>query len=73
MLYEEGATIPHSVEYDHKIRIPVSKIVLTSTIYIPSLESLGETAALVGFPGLDYISSPETRKLIDHNKKLIRT
>ncbi len=68
LLYEKGANIPGELEYDHKIRIPVSRIVLTSTTYIPSLESLDETSTLVGFPGLDFISSIETRNLISQNK-----
>lgn len=68
LLYEEGATVPEDITYDHKIRIPVSKIVLTSTTFIPSLESLGEINTLAGFPGLDYISSPGARKMIDENK-----
>lgn len=66
LLYEEGAVIPDNISYDHKVRIPVSKIVLTSTTFIPSLESLEETNSLVGFPGLDYISSPGTRAHIEH-------
>ena len=68
LLYEEGATIPEGISYDHKIQIPVAKIVLTSTTFIPSLESLGEINSLVGFPGLDYISSSGARILIDENK-----
>src|SRR5690606_8321983 len=65
LLYEEGAVIPDNISYDHKVRIPVSRIVLTSTTFIPSLESLEETNSLVGFPGLDYISSPGTRARIE--------
>ena len=65
LLYEESAVIPDNISYDHKVRIPVSKIVLTSTTFIPSLESLEETNSLVGFPGLDYISSPGTRARIE--------
>ena len=68
LLYEEDAGIPEDIEYDHKIRIPVSRIVLTSTTYIPSLESLNETNTLVGFPGLDFISSAATRNRINQNK-----
>ena len=45
--------------------IPVQKIVVTSTTHIPALEALNKTSTLKGFPGLDYISSEQTRNLID--------
>jgi len=39
--------------------------VVTSTTHIPSLEMLNAQQSLVGFPNLDYISSPSTRTLIE--------
>lgn len=68
LLAEENAEIPEGLEYDQKIKVPVEKIVVTSTTHIPSLETLGEEKTLVGFPGLDYISSEKTRKLIADGK-----
>lgn len=68
LLAEADAEIPDGLEYDEKINIPVEEIVVTSTTHIPSLEILGEVKSLVGFPGLDYISSKATRKLIDAGK-----
>lgn len=65
VLVEKGATLPEELEYDEKITIPVENLVVTSTTHIPSLELLNEQGSLVGFPGLDYISSEETRKLIN--------
>lgn len=67
ILAEEGAEVPENILYDHRIEIPVQRIVATSTTHIPSLELLNEEKSLVGFPGLDYISSEETRKQIDQN------
>jgi iron complex transport system substrate-binding protein len=64
LLVEEKTKIPEDIEYDHKIKIPVRRMVVTSTTHIPSLEALGEKKTLIGFPGLDYISSEEFRKLI---------
>lgn len=68
LLAEKNAQIPPELEYDQKVEIPVEKIIVTSTTHIPSLETLGETESLVGFPGLDYISSVETRQLISEGK-----
>ncbi len=67
-LVEENAILPTSEEFDAIIKIPVSKLVVTSTTHIPSLEMLGASEALVGFPNLNYISSETTRKRIDDGK-----
>jgi iron complex transport system substrate-binding protein len=64
LLAEKEANIPSEVQYDLKVTIPVQKIVVTSTTHIPSLEILNEEQSLVGFPGLDYISSEKTRARI---------
>lgn len=68
LLFEENTDIPKGLQYDQKIKVPVEKIVVTSTTHIPSLEILEAEQTLVGFPGLDYISSEKTRKLISKGK-----
>ncbi|MDT0643304.1 ABC transporter substrate-binding protein [Zunongwangia sp. F363] len=65
LLAEEDAKIPAGLEYDQKVKIPVEQIVVTSTTHIPALETLEVESSLKGFPGLDFISSEKTRKLID--------
>ena len=50
------------------IKIPIDKIVLTSTTHIPPLVLLKKEESLIGFPGSDYISDPKVRKLIDTGK-----
>lgn len=67
-LVEENAVLPTSEKFDAIIKIPVSRIVVTSTTHIPSLEMLRASEALVGFPNLNYISSETTRKRIDDGK-----
>lgn len=54
-------------DYDGIITIPIKKIVVTSTTHIPALELLGVEETLIGFPGIDYISSEKTRERIDNN------
>jgi len=56
----------HKNDFEAIISIPVKKIVVTSTTHIPSLELLTEEQTLVGFPGINYISSEKTRELIDN-------
>lgn len=53
-------------QFDDIIEIPIKKIVVTSTTHIPSLELLNIENTLVGFPGIDYISSEKTRHRIDN-------
>ncbi|GGG41375.1 ABC transporter substrate-binding protein [Christiangramia forsetii] len=64
LLNEKDAEIPENIEYDQIVEVPVKKIVVTSTTHIPALEALEEEKTLAGFPGLNYISSEKTRKLI---------
>ncbi len=68
LLAEEGADVPQDVKFDERVKIPVEKMVVTSTTHVPSLEILNSENALVGFPGLDYISSENTRTLISEGK-----
>jgi iron complex transport system substrate-binding protein len=68
LLAEEGAKVPRDVKFDQRVQIPVKKIVVTSTTHIPALEILNSEELLVGFPGLDYISSEKTRKRIAAGK-----
>lgn len=73
---EESAKVPESIKdrsnFDAVAEVPVERIVVTSTTHIPSLDMLGVTEKLVGFPNLDYISSEKARKLISegHLKEL---
>ena len=53
-------------EFDGIIRIPIEKIVVTSTTHIPALELLEVEKTLIGFPGTDYVSSEKTRERIDN-------
>ncbi|WP_081211720.1 ABC transporter substrate-binding protein [Salegentibacter sediminis] len=68
LLIEENTKIPEDLQYDQKIQLPVKEVVVTSTTHIPALEALQVENKLTGFPGLDYISSKKTRKLINSGK-----
>jgi len=68
LLKEKNTQIPEDIKYDQKVEIPVEKIVVTSTTHIPALEALNVENTLIGFPGLNYISSEKTRKLINNGE-----
>ncbi|NCP20520.1 MAG: ABC transporter substrate-binding protein [Zetaproteobacteria bacterium] len=50
------------------IKVPINRIVVTSTTHIPMIDALDKATSIVGFPNLDYISTPNVRKLIDEHK-----
>ncbi|MBL7885237.1 MAG: ABC transporter substrate-binding protein [Flavobacterium sp.] len=68
ILKERKGKLPDSLKKHSIISVPIQSIVVTSTTHIPSLEMLNEEKTLVGFPHLDYISSPKVRNLIDAGK-----
>jgi iron complex transport system substrate-binding protein len=68
LLVPHGKPVPPLKKETQVIRVPIQRIVCTSTTHIPLLDYLGETDALVGFPTLDYISSEQARKRIDEGK-----
>lgn len=53
---------------DAHVDAPVNSIVVTSTTHIPSLDMLGVTDKLIGFPNRDYISSEKARQLIENGR-----
>lgn len=68
ILKNKNTVVPDSLHKYIVITVPVKSIIVTSTTHIPSLEMLNEETTLVGFPNLNYISSPKTRTLIDQKK-----
>ncbi|MFT4697780.1 MAG: iron complex transport system substrate-binding protein [Flavobacteriaceae bacterium] len=67
-IINKGVTLDNPDDYDAVIEIPLNSIVVTSTTHIPSLEMLGVSEKLIGFPNLEYISSPFTRKRINNGE-----
>ena len=68
ILHKNNFQIPDSLNKHKSVIIPIQNIIVTSTTHIPSLEMLEVDNSLIGFPGLDYISSEKIRSLIDEEK-----
>lgn len=68
ILTEKNAIIPDSLASFATIQIPIKKLIATSTTHISALEMLGVENSLIGFAGLNYISSEKIRFRIDANK-----
>ena len=65
---KKNAVVPDSLSRFPIIQVPVKRVVATSTTHLPSLYLLGESNSLVGFPNLNYISSPNIRTRIEQKK-----
>ncbi len=65
---KKNAVVPDSLSRFPIIQVPVKRVVATSTTHLPSLDLLGESNSLVGFPNLNYISSPNIRTRIEQKK-----
>ncbi|WP_299837711.1 ABC transporter substrate-binding protein [uncultured Tenacibaculum sp.] len=50
---------------NNEIKVPVNRLVVTSTTHIPMIELLGAEDRIIGFPNTKYISSEKTRKRIE--------
>lgn len=64
LLLNQDQEIPEEVEYHTIIRVPVERLVVTSTTHVAALEILDAESTLIGFPELDHISSESTRRRI---------
>ena len=64
-LVERGAPDPELPDSIPVVKIPVKKLVCTSTTHLSSLEYLGDIDKLVGFPDTKYISSEKIRVVLD--------
>lgn len=50
------------------LKVPVEKVILTSTPHVAMLESLNCEHTIIGYSNTKYVSSSKTRKLIDSDK-----
>ncbi|WP_017730532.1 ABC transporter substrate-binding protein [Nafulsella turpanensis] len=65
LLLPHGMEKPEGIEADAVVRIPVDDMVMFSTTHIPSLDLLGASEVLTGFPTTDHISSEKMRERIE--------
>lgn len=69
ILHKENYSIPDSLKKYYAIQVPIRRFIATSSTHIPPLDMLGVETSLIGFPNLNYISSPKTRIRI--NQQLV--
>lgn len=68
VLKRASAQVPDSLQKYPQIQIPIQKLVSTATTHIPALDVLNEVPSLIGFAGLDYVSTASVRQQIDLGK-----
>ena len=65
---KSAKNVPDSLTQYTFIQTPVKNLVVSSTTHISSIVALNQTDKLIGFPNLDYISSPIVRERITLGK-----
>jgi iron complex transport system substrate-binding protein len=68
ILTEDPSGIPDSLKQYPVIQVPVKKVICMSTTHVAMLDALGETDAIVGISGSDYISHPGLRSKLENNE-----
>ncbi len=68
VLYPRGSQAPAGVKADLFIQVPVQRVVLYSTTYIPAIEAIGELDTVVGVDNTNYVYSPALRARIGAGK-----
>ncbi len=68
LLYRDEKGLVKNYEVDESLKIPLEKVVVTSTTHIPSLDTLAVLEKLVGFPNTKYISTNKALNLIENGR-----
>jgi iron complex transport system substrate-binding protein len=61
ILTDDPSRIPDSLSQHPVIQVPVKRVVCMSTTHVAMITALGESDAIVGISGSDYISNPALR------------
>lgn len=64
LLYPRGTQPPRDVKADLYVQVPVRRVVIYSTTYIPAIETIGGLATIVGVDNASYVYSPALRAQI---------
>ncbi len=68
LLLERGTPRPQGFADAQTIEIPLRYLAVTSSMHVGLLEFLGSTDILTGLSGMQYVFSPEVRKMIAAGK-----
>ncbi len=65
ILTDDPSGIPDSLQHNPVITVPVNRVICMSTTHVAMMDALGESDAIVGISGSDYISNPALRSRLE--------
>ncbi len=60
--------VPDSLKHHPVIQIPVKRVICMSTTHVAMMDALGESDAIVGISGSDYITHPDLRLRLEEGE-----
>lgn len=68
ILADDPSRIPDSLKLHPVIKIPVKRVICMSTTHVAMMDALGESDAIVGISGSDYITHPDLRRKLEEGE-----
>jgi len=68
ILSDDPSRIPDSLNQHPVIHIPVKRVICMSTTHVAMIDALGESNAIVGISGSDYITHPDLRRKLEEGE-----
>ena len=68
ILTDDPSQVPDSLKHHPVITIPVHRVVCMSTTHVAMMDALGESLAIVGISGSDYITHPGLRSRMEQGE-----
>ena len=65
ILTDDPSRVPDSLKQHPVIQVPVKRVICMSTTHVAMIDALGESDAIVGISGSDYISNPALRSKLE--------
>ena len=65
ILSDGTSRIPDSLKEHPVIQVPVKRVICMSTTHVAMIDALGESNAIVGISGSDYITHPDLRSKLE--------
>ncbi len=65
ILSDDTSRIPDSLKQHPVIQVPVKRVICMSTTHVAMIDALGESNAIVGISGSDFITHPDLRSKLE--------
>jgi iron complex transport system substrate-binding protein len=68
ILSDDTSRIPDSLKQHPVIQVPIKRVICMSTTHVAMIDALGESNAIVGISGSDYITHPGLRSKLERGE-----